>query len=151
VKPPPEKRADTRQQADMRAELIACANRICDHYPNIAHEASFRGYPTNLRQDEPRSTGELTSVEAAANTPDPHTDWLTLFYEMRSHVRVVDARGAILDPPKAKRLGRETSVEICSLCNKPIAGLIKRKDGNPYCAGPAGNDWCYYKVWRNEQ
>lgn len=161
----PEEKADTRQQADMRNQMHAAIDRIIDHYPNIAAEADNRGWPSNLRQDEPRRGGaELTSVEAAAehqlfdrnpHTPD-HGEWLAEYHELRSHVINVDARAQILDPPKAKRLGRENTVSVCDFCHDPIITPTQRKKGVGsqydgdlnYHAGPAGQPWCYYQVRR---
>lgn len=152
---PPEQKADNRQQADLRAQLHAAIDRIADHWPAIAAEADHRGWPSNLRQDELRRGGsELTSVEAAAEHQlfdrNPHTpdagEWLAELHEMRSHIIRLDARAQLLDPPTASRLGRETSVDVCAHCKQPIGGKTKRIDGLPYCAGPAGGNWCYYDV-----
>lgn len=157
----PEQRADSRQQAAQRESVIRDVNTVYDHYPNIAFEADGRAWPANLRQDMPRGRGELTAVEAVAEHSifgagdrrrrgeTSSSDWLAGVKEAAAHFVNMAAQAKVLDPPKAKRLGRQNSVEVCSLCREPIGGPVRRVDGLPYHSGPAGSPWCYYKVWRS--
>lgn len=157
----PEQRAELRQQTTQRVGVHRDIDAIFDHWPAIAAEADGRAWPANLRQDMPRSGGELTSVEAVAEHSifgrerrshgglASASDWLAELKEMTALIVNVAAMAATLDPPKAKRLGRVNSVESCALCKQPIGGPVRRVDGLPYHSGPAGSPWCYYKVWRS--
>lgn len=158
----PEKRADTRQQGVSRAAWHTLVDHIHDHYPNIAENARHRGYPTNLRGEHSGSS-DYTTVEAAVidNRPerlggggiktDVNAKWLASYLHVQKLIYTLDGQANILDPPKAKRLGRENNVEPCALCDQPITGATKRKDGNPYHAGPAGQPWCWYTINRTQQ
>lgn len=158
----PEQRADSRQQAAQRAGVHRDVDIVFDHYSNIAFEADGRAWPANLRQDMPRGRGELTSVEAAAehsifgraerrlHGQTSTSDWLAGVKEHVAGFVNMAAQAMTLDPPKAKRVGRVNSVEVCVECKLPITEVqqqgkpaVRRINGQPLHATS-----CYYRVRR---
>lgn len=107
------------QLAEIRAEMHAEVDRLCDRWPRIHAEADGRCWPKDRGFDKQPGGGgrsldcsddgapvdlvPVTSVEAAAfagiDGHDQHGRWLNLLANVRSLLRYVDAKGADLERP----------------------------------------------------
>jgi hypothetical protein len=115
------------------------------------------GWPSNRRlTDTSPSTdeGALNPVESWSQQPDPASDWLAAYAEMRGHIIHVANQARYhfgFDPergrPELARPKRRNDVELCVWCDQPApAGrdnegrvTVRRVDGRPVHATP-----CYW-------
>lgn len=145
TKPRPDQRIDSRQRAEMRAQMHRDVDQTFDAWSWILDEANCRGWPRGtgnsggsgggptIQVERLDSRGQImldpdtgkpvtesvpvTTVEAAAFTDDPFGIWLIEWKETRSHViRSANAALALFHiAPKAEQ-AKVNEVERCVYC-----------------------------------